>query len=144
MPWLVQGFFKIITPFIDPVTREKLKFNEDMKQYVPAEQLWSSDWNGDLDFEYDHETYWPALNELCKQKREQRLARWAAAGKLVGESEDYLSGGTDVSVTGFKYAANNDDKGVADKPQEEEPETSVLAEKLAEAKLEEQTAEAQA
>lgn len=143
MPWLVQGFFKIITPFIDPVTREKLKFNEDMKQYVPAEQLWSSDWNGDLDFEYDHETYWPALNELCKQKREQRLARWAAAGKAVGESEEYLSGGTDVSVTGFTYTAN-DDKAVAARPQQEEPETSALAEKLAEAKLEEQAAEAQA
>jgi hypothetical protein len=143
VPWLVQGFFKIITPFIDPVTREKLKFNEDMKQYVPAEQLWSSDWNGDLDFEYDHETYWPALNELCKQKREQRLARWAAAGKAVGESEEYLSGGTDVSVTGFTYTAN-DDKAVAARPQQEEPETSALAEKLAEAKLEEQAAEAQA
>lgn len=110
---------------------------------MPAEQLWSSDWNGDLDFEYDHETYWPALNELCKQRREQRMARWAAAGKAVGESEDYLSGGTDVSVTGFKFTAN-DDKGVADKAQQEESETSVLAEKLAEAQLEEQTAEAQA
>lgn len=137
MPWIVSGFFKIITPFIDPVTREKLKFNDDMKQYVPAEQLWSSDWNGDLDFEYDHETYWPALNEMCKQKREQRLARWAAAGKVVGESEEYLSGGTDVSVTGFKFTAE-------EPKAEAEAETSVLAEKLEAAKLEEETAEAQA
>ncbi|KAF3077432.1 hypothetical protein CFAM422_000327, partial [Trichoderma lentiforme] len=142
VPWLVQGFFKIITPFIDPVTREKLKFNEDMKQYVPAEQLWSSDWNGDLDFEYDHETYWPALNDLCKQKREQKLTRWAAAGKAIGESEEYLTGGTDLSVTGFKYTAN--DKEVSEKEQQVDAETSVLAEKLAGANLEEETVEAQA
>ncbi|KAL7922498.1 CRAL-TRIO domain-containing protein [Trichoderma austrokoningii] len=138
VPWLVNGFFKIITPFIDPVTREKLKFNEDMKQYVPAEQLWSSDWNGDLDFEYDHETYWPALNDMCEQKRQQKLVRWAAAGKAVGESEEYLSGGTDVSVTGFTYTAE-------ETKAEAEAETSVLAEKLEAAKLEEEeTVEAQA
>lgn len=142
VPWLVQGFFKIITPFIDPVTREKLKFNEDMKQYVPAEQLWSSDWNGDLDFEYDHETYWPALNDLCKQKREQKLTRWAAAGKAIGESEEYLTGGTDLSVTGFKYTAN--DKDILEKEQQVDAETSVLAEKLAGANLEEETVQAQA
>lgn len=124
------------------MTREKLKFNEDMKQYVPAEQLWSSDWNGDLDFEYDHETYWPALNDLCKQKREQKLTRWAAAGKAIGESEEYLTGGTDLSVTGFKYTAN--DKDVSEKEQQVDAETSVLAEKLAGANLEEETVEAQA
>lgn len=128
------------------MTREKLKFNEDMKQYVPAEQLWSSDWNGDLDFEYDHETYWPALNEMCKQKREQKLVRWAAAGKAVGESEEYLSGGTDVSVTGFQYTAEEKkaEGPKAEVKAEAEAETNMLAEKLEAAKLEEETVEAQA
>ncbi|KAF5027394.1 hypothetical protein F66182_471 [Fusarium sp. NRRL 66182] len=127
VPWIVWGFFKIITPFIDPVTREKLKFNEDMKQYVPPEQLWSLDWGGDLDFEYDHATYWPALTELCRQKRENKLRRWEAAGKQIGESEDYLAGGTDVSASGFRIGASNADEGVED-----------VEEKLAAAKLEEQ------
>lgn len=103
------------------MTREKLKFNEDMKQYVPEEQLWSADWGGKLDFEYDHATYWPALNELCRKRREERMHRWEAAGKHVGESEEYLAGGTDVSITGVKYAAGED----------------ALAEKLKETKLEE-------
>ncbi|KAJ6440011.1 Inositol polyphosphate-related phosphatase [Purpureocillium lavendulum] len=103
VPWIVQGFFKIITPFIDPVTRGKLKFNEDMRQYVPPEQLWSADWNGDMEFEYDHDTYWPALNDMCRRRREAKLARWRAAGALIGESEEYLAGGTDVSVSGFRY-----------------------------------------
>ncbi|OAA45366.1 CRAL/TRIO domain protein [Cordyceps fumosorosea ARSEF 2679] len=103
VPWIVWGFFKIITPFLDPVTSEKLKFNENMKQYVPAEQLWSEDWSGQMDFEYDHDTYWPAINTLCQQRREAKMARWVAAGRLIGESEDYLSGGVDTSVSGFTY-----------------------------------------
>lgn len=103
MPWLVTGFFKIIQPFIDPVTREKLKFNEDMTQYVPPGQLWSADWGGNMDFEYDHGVYWPALHDMCRQRREQRAVRWAAAGKEIGESEEYLAGGTAVSVAGFRY-----------------------------------------
>lgn len=27
VPWLLDMFFKLIKPFIDPVTREKMKFN---------------------------------------------------------------------------------------------------------------------
>ena len=137
VPWVVWGFFKIITPFIDPVTREKLKFNEDMKQYVPPEQLWSADWGGDMDFDYDHDTYWPALNELCKKRREERRRRWEAGGKIVGESEDYLVGGTDVSVKGIKY----DPAAVAAPPaiegeKEKEDGLGAVEEKLAAAKLE--------
>ncbi|GKT40988.1 CRAL-TRIO domain-containing protein [Colletotrichum spaethianum] len=75
VPWMVNGFFKLITPFIDPMTRDKLKFNEDMRQYVPEEQLWTEFSDGKLEFEYDHATYWPALNDMCKQKRDARTTR---------------------------------------------------------------------
>ncbi|KAF7547031.1 hypothetical protein G7Z17_g8013 [Cylindrodendrum hubeiense] len=141
VPWVVWGFFKIITPFIDPVTREKLKFNEDMKQYVPAEQLWSTDWNGDMPFEYDHATYWPALNEMCRQRREERLRRWEAGGKVVGESEDFLAGGTDESISGVKYDASAAPVLAAPAPavSEDEKKDGVdeVEEKLAQANLEE-------
>lgn len=151
VPWLVSGFFKIITPFIDPVTREKLKFNDDMKQYVPPEQLWSEDWGGDMDFEYDHTVYWPALNDMCRLRREEKRRRWEAGGKLVGESEEYLAGGTDVSVGGVEYkavvagaveikvqvpataVAVGEEEGVREKR-----EIKDMEEKLAETKLEEQ------
>ncbi|TDZ68416.1 CRAL-TRIO domain-containing protein [Colletotrichum trifolii] len=98
VPWVVNGFFRLITPFIDPMTREKLKFNEDMRQYVPEDQLWTEFSNGKLEFEYDHDTYWPALNALCKEKRDARTARWIAGGKLIGESEDYLGGAVEKGV----------------------------------------------
>jgi hypothetical protein len=100
VPWVVWGFFKIITPFIDPLTREKLKFNEDMSQYVPKETLWSEFSTGSLEFEYDHSVYWPALHALCKERRDKRHTRWVAGGKQVGELEDYLSGVADKGVGG--------------------------------------------
>jgi len=129
VPWVVWGFFKIVTPFIDPVTREKLKFNEDMKLYVPQEQLWSADWGGDLDFEYDHDTYWPALNEMCRKKREEKIRRWEAGGKQVGESEVYLKGGSDVSVEGIKY------EGAGTISEKQNEGVTEVAEKLETAKL---------
>lgn len=87
---------KLITPFIDPQTREKLKFNEDLRQHVPPSHLLKSV-NGDVEFEYDHSVYWPALNALAAQRREERFERWVRGGKLVGEHENYLKGGTDKS-----------------------------------------------
>ncbi|KAH9910107.1 CRAL/TRIO domain-containing protein [Xylariomycetidae sp. FL2044] len=92
VPWVVWGFFKLITPFIDPLTREKLKFNEDMTQFVPKEQLWTEFPGGELKFEYDHAVYWPALQKLCSERRAERVRRWEAGGKQIGETEDYLKG----------------------------------------------------
>ncbi|PGH27690.1 hypothetical protein AJ80_00705 [Polytolypa hystricis UAMH7299] len=94
MPFLILGFFKLITPFIDPVTREKLKFNEDLRQHVPPAQLLKT-LGGDVEFEYDHSIYWPALNKLAAQRRREYRDRWIAGGKLVGEHENYLKGGSE-------------------------------------------------
>lgn len=91
VPWVVWGFFKLITPFIDPLTREKLKFNEDMNQYVPSEHLWT-EFSGQLEFDYEHEVYWPALTKLAAERHAERLSRWEAGGKQIGELEDFLAG----------------------------------------------------
>ncbi|RYO76611.1 hypothetical protein DL764_010287 [Monosporascus ibericus] len=92
VPWVVTGFFKLIHPFMDPMTREKLKFNDDLTKYIPKEHLMKGYEGGELDFEYDHSAYWPALNELCSQRRAEQKARWEASGKHIGELEDYLKG----------------------------------------------------
>lgn len=91
VPWIVWGFFKLINPFIDPLTREKMKFDVDMRKIVPPEQLMKI-YGGDVDFEYDHKIYWPALNRLAEERRRQIEQRWEAAGKKIGESERYLKG----------------------------------------------------
>ncbi|ERF76475.1 hypothetical protein EPUS_06137 [Endocarpon pusillum Z07020] len=97
VPFMIWGFFKLITPFIDPLTREKLKFNEDLTQHVPPSQLLKQN-GGEVEFEYDHTIYWPALSKLAEIKRLASQARWERAGKHVGESEDYLRGGSEESL----------------------------------------------
>ncbi|KAK2804286.1 hypothetical protein FQN51_002377 [Onygenales sp. PD_10] len=98
MPFMILGFFKLITPFIDPLTREKLKFNEDLCQHVPPAQLLKS-LGGEVEFEYDHSVYWPALNKLCEQRRNEYHDRWVKGGKLIGEHENYLKGGPGKSLS---------------------------------------------
>ncbi|KAM3483519.1 hypothetical protein MY8738_003062 [Beauveria namnaoensis] len=105
--WIIRAFLKIISVFMDPTTRDKFKYDNDTAQHVPIEQLWSEDWPGQLNFEYEHKVYWPALNKECKQRREAIAARWLAAGGVVGESEDYLAGGADVSITGYHFDNGN-------------------------------------
>ncbi|KAF5856460.1 hypothetical protein ETB97_007321 [Aspergillus alliaceus] len=98
MPFLIMGFFKLITPFIDPLTRQKLKFNEDLREHVPAAQLMKS-MGGDVEFRYDHETYWPALNKLVEQRRAAYRERWIQGGKRIGEYENYLKTGITPSLS---------------------------------------------
>lgn len=91
VPWYIWGFFKMIGPFIDPLTKEKLKFDVDLRKVVPPEQLLKA-YGGDCEFEYDHNAYWPAFNGLAEEKRIAMVKNWEAAGKKVGESETYLKG----------------------------------------------------
>ncbi|KAK0727853.1 hypothetical protein B0T26DRAFT_638468 [Lasiosphaeria miniovina] len=97
-PWAINVFFKLISPFIDPHTKEKLKFNDDMTKYVPAEQL-VTEFKGNLEFEYNHASYWPALQELCRKKHDARWQRWVAGGQQIFELEDYLTGHLEVVTT---------------------------------------------
>ncbi|KAI9883496.1 MAG: hypothetical protein M1823_004742 [Watsoniomyces obsoletus] len=107
VPWFVWTFFKLISPFIDPLTREKMKFNENLRDFVPPAQLWST-MGGDVDFDYDHSAYWPALNKLATERKREYRERWMRAGKQVGELEAYLKGGDQPSVTGFSMSTTEE------------------------------------
>lgn len=97
MPWFVTGFYKLITPFIDPVTKQKMVFNEPLKNYVPSAQLLES-YGGDVKFEYDHSIFYPALNDMCEQRMRDYTARWEARGKKIGDDEYVLKGGAEKDV----------------------------------------------
>jgi hypothetical protein len=114
VPFMIWGFFKLITPFIDPLTREKIKFNDDSAIHVPREQLLKES-GGDVEFEYDHSLFWPALNKLADGKRAEQKARWEKAGKRVGEYEMYLKGGQEQSLSDIEKqtAASNVEETVA-------------------------------
>ncbi|KAL4957682.1 CRAL-TRIO domain-containing protein [Aspergillus filifer] len=97
MPFIIMGFFKIVTPFLDPVTREKLKFNENLNNHVPPTHLMKSV-GGEVEFKYDHSAYWPSLNKLAEIKRNEYRERWIQGGKRVGEYEHFLKTGASPSV----------------------------------------------
>ncbi|KAI9837224.1 MAG: hypothetical protein M1819_000298 [Sarea resinae] len=97
VPWAVWGFFKLITPFIDPLTREKLKFNENLREHIPPSQLINT-YGGDVEFVYDHSAYWPALVQLASERRKEFQDRWVSGGKKIGEYEAYLRGANHPSL----------------------------------------------
>ena len=74
-----------------------MKFNDDMRQHVPPQQLWN-EFHGDMEFEYDHAVYWPSLLKFAEERYLERRDRWIQAGKHYGESEIYLRGGNASSV----------------------------------------------
>lgn len=97
VPFLLNAFYKLINPFIDPVSREKMKFNPRVIEdnLFSRDMVMSEWWGGDCDFEYAHDKYWPALVSLCESRRKVWLAKWKALGGKVGLTEwEYKSGGT--------------------------------------------------
>ncbi|KAK0533228.1 Phosphatidylinositol transfer protein (PITP) [Tilletia horrida] len=93
VPWIFKTFFAAIQPFIDPVTREKCKFDEAIKQEVPLDQL-NSDYGGNVDPKYEHDKYWPDLVRTCDRLREKQLDRFRTlCDSKVGASEWVIRGG---------------------------------------------------
>jgi CRAL/TRIO domain/CRAL/TRIO, N-terminal domain len=92
VPWFITLFFKAISPFIDPATKSKMIFNQDLRNHVPPQQLLKLHFGGDVDFEYSHDVYWPTFNKIVELRKKAEEERWIKAGKRIGESELYLKG----------------------------------------------------
>ncbi|KAI0463255.1 Phosphatidylinositol transfer protein (PITP) [Komagataella kurtzmanii] len=86
IPWLGWTFLKVIHPFIDPLTREKLVFDEPFIQYCPKEQL-DHEFEGDVNFVYDHAKYWPEMLKIAREKKEHYMQRFEELGATIGLSE---------------------------------------------------------
>lgn len=62
LPMILSFFYKGIAPFLDPVTRDKMRFNPDLFELVPREQL-DADFGGDYEYDFEPESYWNQLIE---------------------------------------------------------------------------------
>ena len=89
VPFLVNAFFKIIMPLIDPITRQKVKFNPEVLKddLFTADMIMKDWWGGEPEFEYVHEKYWPDLVSLCEGRVTTWTKNWRALGAKVGTSE---------------------------------------------------------
>ncbi|KAF9535695.1 CRAL/TRIO domain-containing protein [Crepidotus variabilis] len=64
LPMLLSFFYKGISPFLDPVTRDKMRFNPDLLELIPASQL-DAEFGGDNHFEFNSEKYWDQIVAAC-------------------------------------------------------------------------------
>jgi hypothetical protein len=104
-------------PFIDPNTREKLKFNENLREYVPPEQLYEL-FGGDCIFEYDHKTFWPAYLKLAKERRDKFITKFRALGGEIGLSELEIRAADEVVAEAVTPASQPQETVVAAKTEE--------------------------
>ncbi|GAA5976469.1 hypothetical protein JCM5350_001700 [Sporobolomyces pararoseus] len=82
IPGFFFTFYKLVSPFVDPVTKEKIRFLEgkaDATSLIPPSQL-QKIFGGQINFEYDHSTYFPALTKLCFERKKENLERWRKFG----------------------------------------------------------------
>lgn len=64
-PWIVNGFFKAITPFMDPITRDKIRFDPTLTDLISPSQLEAEYPNGEFPFAFDIDQYFADLTETC-------------------------------------------------------------------------------
>jgi hypothetical protein len=86
IPWIGQAFFKVVGPFIDPYTRSKTIYDQPFENFVPQEQL-DKEFNGLLDFQYDHDVYWNEMNKMAEAKYNTYLSNFKRLGGEIGLSE---------------------------------------------------------
>ena len=56
-------------------------------------------WGGDREFVWDHAKYWPALVQMCEERRKKHMEKWRALGAKVGISEYEIKAGDEVANT---------------------------------------------
>lgn len=88
-PFLFNAFYRIISPFIDPVVHAKLRFNPSpiTDGLFTEEQLLEANWGGSIDFEYEHGKYFGHMVGMCEERKESQMRAWTELGGSVGISE---------------------------------------------------------
>ncbi|KAH9068375.1 CRAL/TRIO domain-containing protein [Lactarius deliciosus] len=120
VPFIINAFFKIISPFIDPITRNKMKFNPKPVEdglFTPDELFKDGGWNGSRNFVWDHEKYWQPFVQMCAEIKAEQMARWRKLGARVGCDEwDYKSEEVvDISPAARDASPDAEPEATADK-----------------------------
>lgn len=112
VPTIFWAFFKMIQPFIDPVTKDKIRFvrnSSETLELVDADQLIKHGYGGNIPFAYKHADYYSNLEKICLHRRMKLFQNWKALGAKVGESEYAIKTyGQDASGERPKHAENEE------------------------------------
>lgn len=66
MPKFISAFFSGLSPFLDPVTKDKIRFNcDNLPEFIAPDQLDAQFPGGTYAYQFDMNTYWPALIQRC-------------------------------------------------------------------------------
>ncbi|CAK9786200.1 CRAL/TRIO domain-containing protein [Cutaneotrichosporon oleaginosum] len=90
MSWAVRGFFGVMWPFIDPIVKAKMRIisgssrisEKDVQRHALVREC-----GGDLEWSHEHNSYWPALINVCKKRRAEYERRFVALGPAIGIEE---------------------------------------------------------
>lgn len=99
-------FLKLIHPFINLKTRERIHFDIPFESYFDSDQL-QYIYNGKLNFCYDHEIYWPDLIKTVETRRLYQYNRFLKFGGIVGLSEYDLKGSSDTMKYQVDFSCSN-------------------------------------
>ena len=107
VPWVLNAFYKLITPLVDPVTRDKMRFNPKVVQdgLFASDAVWK-EFGGAVDFQYEHKTYWPAFVQLAEERRARMMKRWQELGARVGLKEWEMKDGRTEAKDASEAAAS--------------------------------------
>ncbi|KAK0436448.1 CRAL-TRIO domain-containing protein [Armillaria borealis] len=64
LPVILSFFYKGISPFLDPVTRDKMRFNPNLLELIPASHL-DADFGGEFPYEFEPQSYWNQIVAAC-------------------------------------------------------------------------------
>ncbi|KAG8995822.1 hypothetical protein FRB90_000084 [Tulasnella sp. 427] len=89
LPMLLNFFFKGIGPFLDPVTRDKMKFNPNLHELIPAEHL-EVEFGGKFDYAFDPDLYWEQICRHCGVNPDGSRSEpeWKVVQKQAQQSEE--------------------------------------------------------
>jgi len=66
MPRFISAFFNALSPFLDPVTKDKIRFNDNaMTEFIEPDQLDAQFHGGTYNYKFDFPTYWSSLTQRC-------------------------------------------------------------------------------
>lgn len=86
IPWIGYALLKLISPLIDPNTKQRLVFDEPFTNRIDPHNL-DYHYGGDMKFDYDHSIYWPDFKQKIEKRRVDNYEKWDQLGGTIGLRE---------------------------------------------------------